>query len=261
MAPSRPRTPGDLRLLGLLLAVTVLAGLIVAVAAEIGFAGVQAMDEAVLRWLRMPGDPAVPIGPPWLLVAAREVTALGSSTVVLLVISSVAGYLYLERRHGLLSLVLVSTYGGMALSTALKEAFGRPRPSVVPHLVAVSSPSFPSGHSLVSAVAYLTLGALLARATTDRATKAYCIGLAATLTALIGVSRIYVGVHYPTDVLAGWIAGLLWALLCGAVARELQRRHVIRPEADARDPSTGPTRTSAHSAVTKRSSSGHTKAR
>lgn len=226
------RAARDLRLLALLLAVAALAALIVFGAEQFGSTRIQAMDEAVLRRLRSADDPAVPIGPPWLLGAAREVTALGSSTVLLLVIWSVAGYLWLERRYGLLVLVLVSTYGGMALSTGLKEWFGRPRPSVVPHLVAVGSPSFPSGHSLVSAVVYLTLGALLARAAADRLTRMYFVALAAALTGLIGVSRVYVGVHYPTDVLGGWIFGLVWALLCGSVARQLQRRRVIRSEDD-----------------------------
>lgn len=233
--PSDPHAARDLRLLAVLLAAAALAALIVVGAEQVGFTRVQVMDEAVLRRLRTADDPAVPIGPPWLLGAAREVTALGSSTVLLLVIWSVAGYLWLERRYGLLVLVLVSTHGGMALSTALKEWFGRPRPSVVPHLVAVSSPSFPSGHSLVSAVVYLTLGALVARAATDRPTRMYLVALAAVLTGLIGVSRVYVGVHYPTDVLGGWIFGLAWALLCGSVARELQRRRVIRSETDAGD--------------------------
>jgi undecaprenyl-diphosphatase len=145
-------------------------------------------------------------------------------------IAGVAGYLLLERPTGMLFLVLVATCGGGLILSVLKPWFARPRPSVVPHLVPVQSPSFPSGHSLLSAVVYLTLGALLARVTSDRITRIYLILLAAFLTVSIGLSRVYLGVHYPTDVLGGWVAGFLWALACGIVARELQRRHVLKSE-------------------------------
>ena len=222
--------PKELRLLTFLLAFASLLWAFTIVVAHITFTRVQSFDEQVLLWLRNPDDLAVPIGPHWLLGAAREITALGSSKVLLVLIFSVVGYLWLERRHGMAALVLLSTFGGMFLSTALKRAVGRPRPTVVPHLVPVGSPSFPSGHSLLSAVVYLTLGVLLARVTADRATKIYFMLLAAMLTCLIGLSRIYVGVHYPTDVIGGWVAGLFWALVCGVIARELQRHQVIKNE-------------------------------
>ena len=197
--------------------------------ATLAFPHIQKFDEHVLLVLRHREDLSVPIGPHWLLDAARDITALGSSTVLLLLIFSVAGYLLLERRYGLMAFVLVSTFGGVLITIALKGFVGRSRPTVVPHLVAVESPSFPSGHSFLSAVVYLTLGALLARDTTDRVTKIYLVGLSATLTVLIGLSRIYAGVHYPTDVLGGWVAGSFWALCCGLIARDLQRRRVITP--------------------------------
>ena len=222
--------PKEFRLLTLLFAFAILWWAFTMVVAHISFARVQSFDERVLLWLRNPNDLAVPIGPHWLPSAAREITALGSSTVLLVLIFSVIGYLWIGRRHGMAALVLFSTFGGMFLSTTLKSAVGRPRPTVVPHLVPVDSPSFPSGHSLLSAVVYLTLGVLLARVTADRTTKIYFVLLAAMLTCLIGLSRIYMGVHYPTDVFGGWVAGLFWALGCGAIARELQRHQVIKPE-------------------------------
>jgi undecaprenyl-diphosphatase len=222
--------PKELRLVALLLAVALVAWLATLAFGAIGYSRIHALDERILLSLRRPDDPSVPLGPSWLLPAAREFTALGSSTVLLTLILAVGGYLLLERRYGILALLLVSTFGGMAISSYLKIFFGRPRPSVVPHLAPVSSPSFPSGHSLVSAVVYMTLGVLLTRVTTDRRAKKYFVVLAATITFLIGLTRMYVGVHYPTDVLAGWAIGLLWALACGAIARELQRRRVIRPE-------------------------------
>jgi undecaprenyl-diphosphatase len=222
--------PKELRLVALLFAVAIAVWVATLALGAIGYSRIHALDERILLSLRSPNDPSVPLGPGWLLPVAREFTALGSSTVLLTLILAVGGYLGLERRYGILALVLVSTFGGMAISSYLKIFFGRPRPSVVPHLAPVSSPSFPSGHSLVSAVVYMTLGVLLTRVTTDRRAKTYFVVLAATITFLIGLTRMYVGVHYPTDVLAGWAIGLLWALACGAIARELQRRRVIRPE-------------------------------
>jgi undecaprenyl-diphosphatase len=109
----------------------------------------------------------------------------------------------------------------------LKQVFQRERPSVVPHLVTVQSLSFPSGHSMLSAATYLTLGALLIKVVQDRATRIYVLGIALLLPMLVGASRVYLGVHYPSDVLAGWCAGLAWAVLCSVVAEWLQKRGAV----------------------------------
>jgi undecaprenyl-diphosphatase len=223
-------TPRELQLLALMFGVAVSIWGLALLIASLGYPRIQRFDERVLVWFRRPDDLAVPIGPSWLLGAARDLSALGSTTVLVFMIASVAGYLLLERRTGMLGFVLVATCGGGLIVNVLKPLFARPRPSVVPHLVPVHSASFPSGHSLLSAVVYLTLGALLARVTSDRITRIYLILLAALLTISIGMSRIYLGVHYPTDVLGGWVGGLLWALACGLVARELQRHSVLKPE-------------------------------
>jgi undecaprenyl-diphosphatase len=185
------------------------------------------LDVWFLRLLRVPGHPNLPIGPPWLIEAARDITTLGDRTMLLAVILFAVGYLALERKYGAMWLVVVATGGGGLLSTVMKELFGRNRPDVVPHLVAVTSPSFPSGHSMLAAILYLTLGALLARFAVRRRTKAYLLTVALLATFVIGSSRVYLGVHYPTDVLAGWCAGLIWALLCWLVARYLQRRGTV----------------------------------
>jgi undecaprenyl-diphosphatase len=187
----------------------------------------QEFDKWAVRQLRQADDPSVPIGPPWLVHAARDITALGSVTVLLLVVTAVVGYLLQQRAYGAMWLVIITTLGGMLLSTALKLSFGRQRPDVVPHLVDIYTPSFPSGHSMLSAVVYLTLGALLARIVPRRTIKVYFLTVAMALTSLVGLSRIYMGVHYPTDVLAGWSAGLAWALICWLVARYLQRRGAV----------------------------------
>ena len=184
----------------------------------------QGFDERVLLALRQAADPAVPIGPRWMLPFAMEFTSLGSGIVLFTVILVVAGYLALERRYHMMWLTIGASIGGMLLSSALKIFFARGRPTIVPHLAVVSSASFPSGHSMIAAVVYLTLGALLARTTRDWRLRSYYLGVAITLTFLVGLSRIYLGVHYPTDVMAGWMGGALWALGCEMGAQALQRR-------------------------------------
>jgi len=187
----------------------------------------RAFDVRVLRLLRRPDDPGRLIGPAWLAETARDVTALGSAPVLVLVLLAVLGYLALAGKRREALLVALAAGGGLLVSTVLKEAFARPRPDIVPHLQSAGDPSFPSGHSMLSAVVYLTLGALLARIETQRRIKAYLLGLGLLVAALVGLSRVFLGVHYPTDVLAGWSAGLAWALGCWLVARVLQLRGTI----------------------------------
>jgi undecaprenyl-diphosphatase len=136
----------------------------------------------------------------------------------------VSGFLLLVRRWRTLALVVGSTLGGTLVNALLKRLFARPRPTVVPHLTEVMTESFPSGHAMLSAIVYLTLGALLAQLVQRRRLKAYLVGVALGLTLLIGLTRVYLGVHYPTDVLGGWMAGLGWALVTALVARAARRR-------------------------------------
>jgi undecaprenyl-diphosphatase len=171
-----------------------------------------------------------PIGPEWLHEAGRDLTALGGVAVLTLITVAVAGFLWLRRMFGAMLLVLAATLGGLAASSALKSTFERTRPNLVPHLSMVYTSSFPSGHSMLSATVYLTLGALLGRFVQPLRLKAYFLLVALILTFLVGVSRVYVGVHYPTDVLAGWSAGLAWALVCWLGARALQKRGTVEPE-------------------------------
>ena len=199
------------------------------VASEVREGGTRRIDEAILRGLRTEADPAVPIGPHFFLSAMRDITSLGSATVLGLFTLAVAGYAIVRKQYHAAWLVLGATAGGTLLMNALKNVFERPRPTVVPHLVTVSSLSFPSGHAMSSAIVYLTLGALLARLVQTRLVKIYCIGVGLLLSFLIGVSRVYLGVHYPTDVLAGWTAGLCWALICWMVASFLQREGAVEP--------------------------------
>lgn len=187
----------------------------------------HALDVALLKALRDPADPARPLGPPWMAEVGRDITALGGVSVLALFTVAAAGFLWLDGKHRLMGVLLVATGCGFALSQGLKLWFRRPRPDVVPHLAEVFTSSFPSGHSMMAAVVYLTLGALVATALPRRRLRAYVLTLAIVLSVLVGASRVYLGVHYPSDVLAGWAAGLAWATLCWLVARWLQRTHQV----------------------------------
>ena len=190
----------------------------------------QHFDERILQSLRKADDPSQPIGPRWLKIIAEDITALGSATVLGLAVCAVVGFLVLQGMYKNAAFVLVASIGGWFLNDLLKSMFARPRPSIVPHLREVWSLSFPSGHALTSAVVYLTLGALLMRVAERRLVKWYCISLAMTATALVGASRVFLGVHYPTDVLGGWLIGLCWALVFWLIERALERRAGLKKE-------------------------------
>lgn len=176
-----------------------------------------------------------PGGQPWggevMVSAMRDVTALGGTVVIVTMTVLILGYLSLCRRYRVALLIAVAIAGGQGLNAVLKHAFARERPDATLHLVEVRSPSFPSGHSMASSIFYLTSGALLARTAARRREKAYLMGCALLLTGAVGFSRVYLGVHYPTDVLAGWCAGATWAILCWFVADWLARRGALRREA------------------------------
>ena len=181
--------------------------------------------------MRVPGHPERPIGPAWLPETARDVTALGSTFVLALATAGVVAFLGLDRRYQAMTFVAASTVGGWLLSAGLKAAFDRPRPDLVPHLMRAYFSSYPSGHSMMSAVVYLTLGGLVSRLVAERRLRFFFLTLAAFLAMIVGLSRVYLGVHYPTDVLAGWTAGGAWATLCWLVGRQLQREGKVEQTA------------------------------
>jgi undecaprenyl-diphosphatase len=190
----------------------------------------RSFDERLLLALRDPNSPSHPIGPAWLQILFRDITALGGYTVVALITLAVIGYLLIDDKAAAALWVLVSVGGGAVISNLLKFAIERPRPDLVARLVEVNTTSFPSGHATLAAVTYLTLGALLSRVEARRRAKIYVLTLAVALTLLIGVSRIYLGVHWPTDVLAGWCVGAAWAMLCWRIALALQRSGKIESD-------------------------------
>ena len=196
----------------------------VEIADEVFEGETTSVDEQLLLALRAPNDTSDPLGPPWVEDIARDVTGVGGAGILTLLTLASAGFLLIQRKAHLAAYLLAAVAGGTIVSTLLKLGFDRPRPDLVPHGQIVYTSSFPSGHSMLSAVVYLTLGALLASGQTNLRVRAYVIGLAVFVTVLIGVSRVYLGVHWPTDVLAGWTAGAAWALLCWALAERLRRR-------------------------------------
>lgn len=184
----------------------------------------HASETGIMRSLRTVEDPSIPIGPKWMQHSALDISALGGGSVLTLMTLLVLGYLLLLRRYHAVLLVLVATVGGMLLNNSLKQFFGRERPSIVPHLSEVASASYPSGHSMLSAIVYLTLGVMLAQSTSSWRLRMYFVGSALLVTFLIGLTRVYLGVHYPTDVLGGWTVGTAYAVLCAMTANWLQRR-------------------------------------
>lgn len=170
-------------------------------------------DRSTLLLFRDAGDLSDPLGPAWLEKALSDVTVLGNPSILTLVTVIAAAYLLVVGRVATAALVAVAIASGSIAEVLLKAGFDRARPDLVPHLVEVTSLSFPSGHAMLSALTYLTIGALLAKAQTQRRARFFVLATGVLLTALISFSRVYLGVHWPTDVLAGWAAGSIWALL------------------------------------------------
>jgi undecaprenyl-diphosphatase len=217
----------------LFVGLTIVAGgswAFVELADEVEEGETQAFDDRVLRALRRADDSARPIGPDWMAEIGRDVTALGGYAFLILLTTAVAVFLQLDRKLHAMWFLIAAVASGYAVTMGLKAVVSRPRPEVVPHLSAAFNTSFPSGHAMMSAVVFLTLGAILARMTVSLRLKYYFLASAVMLTLLVGASRVYMGVHYPTDVLAGWTGGLVWATLCSLVARQLQRRGKIETE-------------------------------
>lgn len=182
------------------------------------------IDEWIMLLLRNPEDLSDPLGPQWFEEMMRDITAFGSIIFLTLFSLAVVGFLVLKKKKGMALYTTTAISGGLLLSTLLKHSFNRPRPDLVPHGSYVMSASFPSGHSMLSAVVFLTMGGLIARYTKQKQLKVYVLMLSILATFMVGCSRVYLGVHWPTDVLAGWTAGASWALFCWVCVIFLQRR-------------------------------------
>jgi undecaprenyl-diphosphatase len=201
------------------------------IADEVAEGETRGLDLAVLRALRVDGQPHVLVGPKWLHVAAADITALGSITVLGLLIVLAFALLASLRRWTEALLLVGGAGGGLAISQGLKRVFERERPDLVYRAVEAVNASFPSGHAMLSAVVFLTLGVLAARFADKRRVKVLAVVAAVLVSLLVGLSRIYLGVHWASDVLAGWCVGAAWAMACWLMAFVAQRR--LRPSASA----------------------------
>jgi len=228
---------------GVLLTFVVAAAGIAAFAAladEVGEGGAFSVDRAVLLGFRLSGHPDMAAGPRWVKEAARDVTALGGFTVLALVAILAVAMLLIHRRR-LQALVLASTVVlAQGLSELLKAWIDRPRPTLVSHLDLVYSSSFPSGHAMMTPVVYLTLAGILAAGQRRRSEKRLLLGAAVLLTVAVGVSRVYLGVHWPTDVLGGWILGGAMALMAILILHRAAPRRRSGIEVTPNPPSASP---------------------
>lgn len=182
-------------------------------------------DRAILDALRLTPAASAP-----LRSAALNLTALGSVAVLWLIVLAAAGFLALRHQPRMAALLLVSTLMGEGATELIKSIAARARPPSAA-VYDTFGASFPSGHALLSAVVYLTLGALLASAERDALTRLYLIALAIGLTLLVGLTRLALGVHWLSDVLAGWSLGAAWAAAASTVAAWLQRTGAAEPAA------------------------------
>jgi undecaprenyl-diphosphatase len=225
--PSRLASRIDSRILIAFVFVALVALGFAVLASEVAEGDTLAFDSHILHALRDPRG-GVPIGPKWLTAAMLDFTALGGASVLTLLTILASGYLAAARKAATAAYLIIAVAGGSMLGTLLKHLFARPRPDEVTHLVLVSSASFPSGHALNSSVAYLTLGVLLAKTQTSRHLRIYIVSTGMAVSILVGFSRVFLGVHWPSDVLAGWAVGGAWALLCSAIFDYLQRSRRIQ---------------------------------
>lgn len=185
------------------------------VATHVQRGATQAADNAIMRWMG-----AHRVG--WVEHAFAEVTLLGTGIVVLTIVAVAALFLWLTRHKYSASLLLVATAGGILLNNILKLAFDRPRPQLFPWAARALSSSFPSGHAMSSTIVYLTVAYLAARLQRRRGARWATMLVAVVVVLLVCASRVYLGVHYPSDVAAGIAIGLAWAALCLAALEAIQ---------------------------------------
>jgi undecaprenyl-diphosphatase len=184
--------------------------------------GTRRLDESLLLALRDPGNLADPIGPLWFEEMVRDVTALGSTIVLTLAVIVVSGYLLITRAREKAAFLIFAVTIGSLFNRLLKLGYARPRPDIVAHGQYVTTESFPSGHSANATIVYLMLGMMLARVEGSYPAKIFIVSVCVIVAVLVGLSRIYLGVHWPTDVLAGWAVGGSWVLMCWYLLLRLQ---------------------------------------
>jgi undecaprenyl-diphosphatase len=189
----------------------------------------RAFDEAVLLWMHRHATPRLTVG-------ALEVTALGASLVVWMVVTVASIFLWMSRHRYSVALLWVAVLGAGVINHVLKSLFDRPRPDLFPWRAPYAGhASFPSGHSMTAMVAYATLAYLVARLEPTPTLRRLTLGVTAVVILLIGLSRMYLGVHYPTDVVAGYITGLVWATFCALGIEAVRYFRGRRPEVESEE--------------------------
>lgn len=217
--------PSEISFLFLLLGMVLSLFLFIVIADAVGEGETHSIDNEILLLFRSPEDPSLPLGQERLQYVIRDITSLGSSTLLTLITLLVVLYLILKKEIRSIVFVLSAAIGGGILVQILKFLFARPRPETVPQLVSEVTMSFPSGHSAMSAVVYLSIAVLISRIEPSRKTRVFLISSALIISFVVGLSRVYLGVHYPSDVLAGWMIGLFWALLCWFIASIIENKN------------------------------------
>lgn len=196
----------------------------IAIADEMAEGELRKIDEWLFLSFRTAGDPPQPLGPPWLQETAVEITAIGGFPLILLTLAAVAGFFIVTKRYGVALYAMLSVGSGALLSQTLKQYYGRPRPDLVDHLDVVHTLSFPSGHALVTTVAYLTLASIVIGFLNSRRARIYVLSVAVLVAVIVGVSRVYLGVHWPSDVAAGWALGAAWASFSWLILHFMTRK-------------------------------------
>ena len=186
---------------------------------EIGEGELRHFDEAILLGFRQSGHVGQMIGPVWLKQTMLDFTSLGSSTILSLVILGATAFALTKGAYRIAFLAAGAPISGAILVALLKVQFGRARPTLVDPMMIESSSSFPSGHTANSAIVYLTIAVLLMRVEKKPETRAFILLVAVAITTLVGISRVALGVHWPSDVLGGWLFGTAWACLWALVIR------------------------------------------
>lgn len=226
--PAEPTVPNTLRLnsaerpVAMITAICFLLFAAVAVVVTAGFS--EAIDRELLLAFRAPGDPSDPWGPAWFEEAAAEITTLGGYTILSVVVAVVSGTLLILRKFEATVFLLAAVGTGSIVSTLAKQVFDRARPALVDHLDPTFTSSFPSAHAMVSAFTWMTLVAIASRFVESPALRGFLISGAIVICVVVGISRVYLGVHWPSDVVAGWFFGGGWAGLCWLTANRFARR-------------------------------------
>ena len=187
----------------------------------------HAFDQWVLSALRQGSDPSDAWGPWWLSTAANDLTALGGISVLGLFAAIAVIFLVIQKKRLSAVLLVLGLVGGVIFSEVLKAIFERARPPEAFQAVETINASFPSGHALLSTVFYLSLAVMLARAFPSRRLKAYIIGAGVLIAVLVGLTRVYLGAHWATDVFAGWSVGAAWAMALWLVSYAVERRQIV----------------------------------